>query len=174
MTKYLRIDSPIGKLTLAANNGYLTNVFFEGEEPPFSLSELFDDKTDSEIFTVLQQAKNELNEYFEGQRTVFSVPLKPKGGEFFQRIWKTMCDILHYGQTTTYSELAKLGGNEKAARAVGMANNRNPIPIFIPCHRVLGKNKSLTGFRGGLDMKQKLLNIEGHSTLLSNIKKINC
>jgi len=155
--------SPIGKLTLASSGGFLTNLYFDGEEPEYSLEERFDPSIllgDVGEFSVLTKAKIELEEYFDGKRKAFETPLNPAGGEYFKRIWRTMSDILCYGTVITYSKLAKINGNEKAARAVGMANNRNPIPIFIPCHRVVGKSGKLTGFRGGLSMKEQLLKLE--------------
>ena len=148
------IDTPIGKLTLAESNGFLTHIFFEGEQPALPST--------TETSPVLKQTATELAEYFAGARKTFTVPIKPAGTPYFQRIWTIMQAKVPYGQTISYQELAALAGNERAARAVGLANNRNPIPIIIPCHRVRGKNGTLTGFRAGLDTKQKLLELESH------------
>lgn len=104
--------------------------------------------------TVLQ-----LKEYLSGKRTEFDVPLKPQGTEFQKKVWEALLTI-PYGQTRSYKEIAVQIGNEKACRAVGMANNRNPISIMIPCHRVVGADKSLVGYGGGLNIKVKLLNLE--------------
>ena len=155
LMKYLSFDSPIGKLTVAAIDGAVVNVFFDGEEPAGI--------SDSPDNAVLQMAATQLREYFDGRRKVFDVPLKPKGGKFFQTVWQIMTDDVHlpFGKTVSYSELAALAGSPRACRAVGMANNKNPIPIFIPCHRVLGRRGSLTGFRWGLSVKEKLLDLEG-------------
>ena len=118
-----------------------------------------DELSSFECDKLIQNAINELDEYFQGKRTCFSLPLNPKGTEFQQRVWRELIKI-PYGKTISYSELAKNIGNKNAQRAVGGANNKNPIMIFIPCHRVIGKNGSLTGYAGGLDIKQQLLEIE--------------
>lgn len=108
---------------------------------------------------VLEQAFGELQEYLSGKRAVFHVPLNPTGTLFQQKVWKALMKI-PYGQTVSYKEIAKQIGNEKACRAVGMANNRNPIAIFIPCHRVVGANGKLVGYAGGLNIKKALLTLE--------------
>jgi len=117
--------------------------------------------TESTTNKILLDTSAQLTEYFDGTRKEFTIPLNPKGGPFLQRVWKIMTSSqLPFGTTITYSALANLAGNPRASRAVGMANNRNPIPIIIPCHRVVGKNGTLTGFRGGLSMKEQLLSHE--------------
>lgn len=105
------------------------------------------------------EARQQLVEYFAGERRTFTVPLNPRGTEFQKRAWQALRDI-PYGETRTYKEQAVLLGNPRASRAVGTANGRNPIPIIIPCHRVIGSNGSLTGFAHGLDVKQALLDLE--------------
>ena len=100
-----------------------------------------------------------MREYFEGEREIFTIPLAPKGTPFQQRVWAALREI-PYGATRSYKELAIAVGNEKACRAVGMANNRNPLPIFIPCHRVVGSDGKLVGYAGGLDVKKHLLELE--------------
>lgn len=102
----------------------------------------------------------ELTEYFEGKRKSFDIKYKVTGTEFQKRVWNALTKI-PYGQTRSYKDIAKSIGNEKACRAVGMANNKNPIMIIIPCHRVIGANGSLVGFGAGLDVKKTLLSIEG-------------
>jgi methylated-DNA-[protein]-cysteine S-methyltransferase len=109
--------------------------------------------------TVIKQAVNELQEYFEGRRREFTVPLHPQGTDFQLRVWQVLRTI-PYGKTWSYKQVATAAGNPKASRAVGMANNRNPIAIIIPCHRVIGANGRLVGYAGGLDVKEKLLEIE--------------
>lgn len=109
---------------------------------------------------LLSQAKKELDEYFAGTRKEFTVPLSLHGTEFQMKVWNALRQI-PYGETRTYGEIAVAVGNPAACRAVGMANNRNPVAIIVPCHRVIGKNGSLTGYAGGLDMKEKLLQLEG-------------
>src|SRR5699024_8750818 len=105
----------------------------------------------------INECKKQLLEYFNGERKVFDLKLNPKGTEFQKKIWNELIKI-PYGETKSYSEIAKNIGNPKACRAVGNANNKNPIGICIPCHRVIGKNGSLTGYAGGIDKKEYLLN----------------
>ena len=108
---------------------------------------------------LLKKASEQINEYFSGKRETFDLPLNPEGTEFMKKVWKQLLNI-PYGETKTYKQIATEIGNEKAARAVGMANNKNPIPIIIPCHRVIGSNKKLVGYALGLDVKGKLLKLE--------------
>lgn len=108
---------------------------------------------------LIREAGRQLTEYLEVGRKNFDLPLNPKGTDFQKKVWKALCDI-PYGETRSYKQVAEAVGNPKATRAVGMANNRNPIMIFIPCHRVIGSDGSLVGYGGGLDMKEKLLSIE--------------
>ena len=108
---------------------------------------------------LLRQAAAELTAYFAGQLRQFPVPLAPKGTPFQQKVWAALREI-PYGETRSYKEIAAMVGNEKACRAVGMANNRNPLPIFIPCHRVVGTDGKLVGYAGGLDVKTFLLELE--------------
>ena len=108
---------------------------------------------------LLRQAAAELAAYFAGQLREFTVPLAPKGTPFQQKVWAALREI-PYGETRSYKEIAAMVGNEKACRAVGMANNRNPLPIFIPCHRVVGSDGKLVGYAGGLDVKTFLLELE--------------
>lgn len=108
---------------------------------------------------LIRQAALELEEYFRGGRKSFDLPLAPAGTPFQQKVWKALREI-PYGQTASYGQIAARVGSPRGARAVGMACNRNPILIMIPCHRVIGADGSLTGFGGGLDMKEKLLGLE--------------
>jgi len=108
---------------------------------------------------LLKEAARQLDSYFAGELKEFSLPLEPSGTAFMKQVWAALCEI-PYGKTATYGEIAGKVGRPKAARAVGLANNRNPIPIFIPCHRVIGTDGSLTGYRGGLEMKKRLLELE--------------
>ena len=155
---YLSIETPLGKLTIAEDDGFVRNIYFEGEKPTDSRVD-----SDTEPSPILQLAKEQLKEYFNGKRKVFDVPIKPIGGAFHVHVWETMMERVPFGSVITYSDLATLAGNPKASRAVGMANNRNPIPIIIPCHRVVGKGGNLTGFRWGLDVKTKLLAFESRT-----------
>jgi methylated-DNA-[protein]-cysteine S-methyltransferase len=108
---------------------------------------------------LLKDAHKQISEYLKGERRSFDLPLSPSGTEFQQRVWKALTGI-PYGETVTYEDIARKVGNEKACRAVGMANNRNPISLIIPCHRVIGKNGKLTGYGGGLGIKEYLLKLE--------------
>jgi len=109
---------------------------------------------------LIRNAHSQLEEYLNSKRRDFDLPLEPQGTEFQKQIWKVLCEI-PYGKTITYKELAKMAENPKAIRAAGAANGKNPIYIIIPCHRVIGRDGSLTGYAGGLDMKEKLLKLEG-------------
>lgn len=108
---------------------------------------------------LIKKAKKQLDEYFNGERKEFNLPLELKGTEFQRKVWKALINI-PYGRTKTYKEIAIEVGNEKACRAVGMANNKNPIAIIIPCHRVIEYNNKLVGYAGGLELKEKLLSLE--------------
>ena len=108
---------------------------------------------------LLGQAKQQLAEYFAGQRQAFDLPLRMQGTPFQQKVWAALREI-PYGETRSYGQIAAQVGNPKASRAVGMANNRNPIAIIVPCHRVIGANGSLTGYAGGLSVKEELLALE--------------
>ncbi len=109
---------------------------------------------------LLKEAKAQLDAYFAGKLKDFSLPIAPAGTDFQLKVWEVL-QTIPYGETITYGQLAERVGNAKASRAVGMANSRNPLPIIIPCHRVIGANRKLTGYTGGLDIKIKLLNLEG-------------
>lgn len=148
MTFRCTVDSPIGMLTLVEEDGALKELRF-GVQP----------NAQQDDTPLLKQAAQELSEYFDGQRKQFTVPLSPEGTAFQQKCWQALCRI-PYGETRTYAQQADLIGRPKACRAVGMANHRNPLPIFIPCHRVIGKNGKLTGYAGGLKTKEILLTIE--------------
>ena len=113
---------------------------------------------------LLDAAEAQLREYFAGTRRTFDLPLAPRGTAFQQRVWAALRAI-PYGETCTYGELAAAIGSPSASRAVGMANHHNPIPIVIPCHRVIGANGTLTGYAGGLEIKRKLLALEGITIL---------
>jgi len=141
----------IGKIGIAETDGSITNVYFENDILPL-------DVTEGET-PLLVEASQQLDRYLRGKLQEFTLPLAPVGTPFMQQVWAQLCDI-PYGQTATYKEIAIKTGNGKASRAIGLANNRNPIPVFIPCHRVIGSNGTLTGYRGGLGIKQILLEIE--------------
>lgn len=147
------IDTKIGKLAIEENGRAITDVYIVNEEI---------EKDDSILLKetdLLKEASKQIKEYFEGNRQNFDLLLEPKGTEFQQKVWNALKEI-HYGETKSYGEIAKMIGNEKAARAVGTANNKNPIMIIIPCHRVIGANGKLVGYSEGVDIKETLLNLE--------------
>lgn len=149
------IDSPIGILEIEESDGYIIGIDFLDEGN--SLEDLIKKETLSEE---IKKCKIELEEYFNGIRDEFSVKVDFKRGtEFQKKVWNALKDI-PYGKTVSYKDIACKIGNPKASRAVGGANNKNPISIIVPCHRVIGKNGALVGYGGGLDRKECLLNIE--------------
>jgi methylated-DNA-[protein]-cysteine S-methyltransferase len=153
------MPSPIGRLRLIARGDELVGIWFEhGRDARKSRIENASDLVPGES-SVLDCAKTQLEEYFRGERHDFDLPLAPHGTEFQRRVWQRLRDI-EYGTTTTYGALAQELGNANASRAVGLANGSNPIPIVIPCHRVIGANGALTGFGGGLPIKSALLELE--------------
>jgi methylated-DNA-[protein]-cysteine S-methyltransferase len=141
------MDSPIGLLTLIGTNEALTSVRFGQIGYSFNPSPL------------LLRTVSELREYFDGRRKSFDIPLAPEGTDFQKRVWQALCDI-PYGETRSYGDIAKALDSPRAARAIGLANNKNPIPIIIPCHRVIGADGSMVGYAGGLETKEFLLKLE--------------
>ena len=150
-----RIDSPIGPLMLAADENGLRHIEFRDNRHPADRSDWHGG--DNEI---LNAAEAQLREYFDGERRDFDLPLAPQGTDFQRVVWQELARI-PYGVTISYAQLAQRVGNASAMRAVGAANGRNPLPIVLPCHRVIGADGSLTGFGGGLPTKQFLLRLEG-------------
>lgn len=141
--------TPVGVLRISASSDGVTGIAFTREAGRGS----------EEASPVIAEAIRQLDEYFASGRTAFDLPLSPAGTDFQQKVWAALQSI-PYGATRTYGQVADAVGNPGAARAVGMANNRNPIAIVIPCHRVIGANGSLTGYAGGLGIKELLLNLE--------------
>ncbi len=148
-------ETSLGPVGIAEADGNITHLFFRGES--FSEKDFCNRET-----PVLAEAGRQLREYFEGTRREFNLPLAPKGTDFMLRVWTALQEI-PYGETRSYKDIACMAGNSKACRAVGMANNRNPISIFIPCHRVIGSGGDLIGYGGGLDKKAFLLELERKS-----------
>jgi methylated-DNA-[protein]-cysteine S-methyltransferase len=150
------IDSPIGPITLVADDDALVAVHLPAEK--LSKTTAADDVAPGD-HAVLKQAATELDEYFAGNRQTFDVPLAPHGSEFQLAAWLALRTI-PYGETVSYGEQARRLGDARKARAVGAANGRNPLPIVVPCHRVVGANGHLTGFGGGIECKAWLLDHE--------------
>jgi methylated-DNA-[protein]-cysteine S-methyltransferase len=153
---YTTMDTPIGELTLLGEDDALTGVWMGPKDPEPGW--VRDDEA-------LAEPVRQLEEYFAGERTEFDLELRPRGTEFQQRVWSLLLAI-PYGETTTYGTLALELGNPKSVRAVGLANGRNPLPIVVPCHRVIGADGSLVGFGGGLERKRALLALEGNRATL--------
>lgn len=139
--------SPLGFISVETENNFITAL------------EFCDKYVESIGCAVALEAERQITEYFEGLRTAFDLPLKPRGSEFQKKVWYELKKI-PYGETVSYKDIACRIGNEKACRAVGMANNKNPIPIIIPCHRVIGSNHKLVGYAYGLETKEFLLDLE--------------
>jgi methylated-DNA-[protein]-cysteine S-methyltransferase len=161
-TTFTRFPSPVGELVLTASDTALTGVYFPTGGPR---ADWLEDPGSGPAGEVLGRARRQLTEYFAGTRTTFDLPLDPPGTPFEHRVWHLVRSI-PYGSTTSYGELARRLGDPRATRAVGAANGKNPIPIIVPCHRVVGARGDLTGFGGGLDRKRWLLEHEGALLML--------
>ena len=147
-------NMPLGRLTIAADDHAIKEVHFgalklDCPRRPSALT---------------NQAATQLQEYFSGKRTEFSVPVDPEGSEFQKAVWSQL-QTIPYGQTRTYAQVAEAIGSPKSYRGVGMANNKNPIPILIPCHRVIGANGNLVGYAAGIKIKDYLLKLESEHAL---------
>lgn len=160
MTNVFCYESEIGMIYIEDNGEAITKVYLgavnSSENTNFSKSELS------------QEAAKQLKAYFNSKRKLFDLPLAPAGSEFQQKVWSAL-QTIPYGETRSYKEVAEYIQQPQAARAVGMANNKNPIMIFIPCHRVIGADGRLVGYAGGLDIKEKLLNIEKGQAGCNNV-----
>lgn len=154
MKDYCYYQSPIGKLLLIGADNLLEELHFPSDLSKINIAD--DWQQDEHSF---QQALLQLDEYFAGSRQQFDLQIAPRGTAFQQSVWAELRKI-PFGQTASYGEIAQRIGNPKACRAVGLANAKNPLPIIVPCHRVIGKNGALTGFGGGLQLKQQLLDLE--------------
>jgi len=151
------IPSPIGRLRLIAGDEGLTAILWDNDRPlPVHLANLVENLA----HPILLRAEKELNEYFSRKRKAFTVTLDIRGTHFQKQVWAALLAI-PFGETRSYAQIANQVGNPKATRAVGAANGQNPIPIIVPCHRVIGANGKLTGFGGGLEIKDLLLSLEG-------------
>ena len=153
MLHYAYMNTPVGVLTIAEEGGFITNIAFGERNFDGILGEN----------AVISQAKAQLEEYFAGARREFDLPLDMRGTDFQKRVWSALLTV-PYGRTATYKDVAIKAGSPKGARAVGMANNKNPIVIVVPCHRIVGADGSLVGFAGGIDTKRFLLELEKKNT----------
>lgn len=150
-TKQFFYTSPIGEIGIVALDNAITEIYFkkENQEKNFTIEET----------PLLQKANRQLKEYFNGTRKNFDLPLAPKGTAFQQKVWNALRQI-PYGETRSYKQIAEMVDIPKGSRAIGNANNKNPIAIVIPCHRVIGANGKLVGYAGGIDIKISLLQLE--------------
>ena len=158
------VDSPIGRLELLATDSALCglNWAHQHAHPQNRSNDFrFDDRS-----RILEQASEELQLYFEGKLQEFTVPCAPEGTPFQRQVWSVL-ETIEWGKTLTYKTVANTLNKPSAARAVGTAIGKNPLPIFIPCHRVVGSNGSLTGFSGGIDVKRELLALENEQYALA-------
>ena len=157
MSKYVFFyDTIIGKVGIAEDGIGITDVFLGDHLIGVDVRET----------ELIKEAAKQLDEYFKGERQMFTVKLNPKGTLFQQDVWKALLEI-PYGETRSYKQVAERVGNPKASRAVGMANNKNPIFIIIPCHRVIGSTGKLVGYGGGIGVKEKLLNLENEHSIFN-------
>lgn len=146
---YYTFTSEVGKITIEADESHIKSVGFNHPEPDGI----------KQLTPLISEARRQLEEYFNGKRKAFDLPVHPKGTPFQQRVWKALTQI-PYGRTASYKEIAEAVKCSGGARAVGNANNKNPIAIIIPCHRVIGADGRLTGYAAGLDIKKYLLELE--------------
>lgn len=158
----IAMDSPLGKLILSENRGKIIAIDFGKTESCGTIRET----------EVLSRCRRQLEEYFRGERQEFSLPLEPEGTDFQKKVWQALCRI-PYGEVRSYGFIAADTGSPGASRAVGNANHRNPIPIIIPCHRVVAADGSLGGYAYGPGIKEKLLEIEGSLKLIRSKNKTN-
>jgi len=159
MADYFKtMDSPIGVLMLSSDEWQLKSISFDAEY------------LENESYTpdILIAAQKQLEEYFSGSRQIFDLSVNPEGTEFQHRVW-TQVSAVSYGATKSYIEIAREVKSQDSSRAVGMANGKNPLPIIIPCHRIIGHNGKLTGYAGGLDRKKWLLLHEQNHSVINRL-----
>lgn len=156
---YSKTYTPAGDIYIVIENGILSALYI-GEEDFLEGEDVLSLKLDPSD-SLIKRCTNQLEEYFEGHRKEFDIPIEPHGTEFQKAVWKELC-LIPFGETRSYQDIAFKIGKEKAVRAIGQANKANRLPIIIPCHRVIGKNKSLTGYAGNrTEIKEVLLALEG-------------
>jgi methylated-DNA-[protein]-cysteine S-methyltransferase len=159
-------ETSVCKIGIEEKDGFITKAVFENSSSNSGDSRHFDMTAPPAVI----EAFSQLEEYFSGSRKEFTVQLAPAGTPFMQSVWSALCQI-PYGKTVAYKDIAEAVGSPKACRAVGMANNKNPIAIFIPCHRVIGTGGKLVGYAGGVDVKHKLLILENENFSEKQAKK---
>lgn len=149
MKNYYSYKSAFGDILIVADDKNIVEIVFGKKKIDGSENET----------AVIKNAAKQLLEYFDGKRKAFDFPINPQGSEFQKQVWTALQNI-PYGELYSYKQIAEIIGNPKAARAVGLANNKNPLPVVVPCHRVIGSNGKLVGYAYGLDMKEFLINLE--------------
>lgn len=152
-------QSPIGFLTICEQDNQLTRLYLDNQDRGISQSRNFEYHSD-----FLHEVYHQLNEYFAGKRKIFDLPVDSKGTAFQKAVWRELQKI-PYGETRSYEDIAVAIGNKKAVRAIGQANGRNPIMIVVPCHRVIRKNRDISGFACGVEAKRYLLNLERENSI---------
>ncbi len=163
---YKTMTSSVGKLKLIATDRGLAAVLWENDKPGrVRLAPLAEDKQ----HPILLEAERQLNEYLDGKRRAFSIRLDPVGTDFQLKVWEALKTI-PFGETRSYGQIAEQIGQASAVRAVGAANGRNPLSVIVPCHRVIGASGDLTGFAGGLEIKERLLTLEGNGKTKARAK----
>lgn len=162
MIYYTTFNGPLCTIVLVGNEQGLSHLHLETKEGrrQFEIHQSW--KRNDPFFSDI---RGQLSEYFNGQRRYFDIKINPHGTEFQKRVWQELTTI-NYGELKSYKEIATAIGNAKASRAVGMANSKNPLPLIIPCHRVVGSNGKLTGFAHGLAVKEKLICLEQHNSAI--------
>jgi methylated-DNA-[protein]-cysteine S-methyltransferase len=155
---FTRVDTPHGPLLIAASDEGLVRINFQRGTHPLTPELLWVEEREPK-HKVLKAAARQFRDYFAGKRQDFDLPLAPEGTDFQRKVWKAL-ERIPYGRTITYGELARRVGKPDAARAVGAANGANPLPVIVPCHRVIGADGSLTGYGEGLPIKAALLELE--------------
>ena len=158
MIEFCFVDSPIGVLELEAESNFISRIKFK-EGNSFQLCKESKQSSESPI---LVKASKQINEYFNGNRKLFEIPFKLNVSPFYKKVLLEVKKI-KYGETASYGKIARMAGNSKAVRAVGTANAKNPLPIIIPCHRIISSNGNIGGYSGGLDKKLYLLDHENNS-----------
>jgi len=156
------IATPVGELKLVASDSGLAGILWENDDPKRTR---FLPQTRNDHHPILIETERQLSEYFTGERRCFELPLDMVGTDFQKKVWQALVAI-PFGETRSYSQIAREIGHPQAVRAVGAANGRNPLSIVAPCHRVIGANGKLTGFAGGLDIKAFLLTLEAPQSLI--------
>lgn len=158
-TTYVQLTTPVGPLVIGGDDHHLTEIFLPNHPNVLAGARRSEDVDDRQLSGPLTDARRQLGEYFSGERRTFGLPLQAAGTPFQLQVWFALADI-PYGETISYAELACRVGRPRAFRAVGQANGANPLPIVLPCHRVVASGGGIGGYGGGLDLKRQLLAIE--------------